>query len=118
MIILVVVNNFFHIPFIPEREWIVFDIFAFWSGMLLTEYDNILKRRMNLIIAIVLSMILLWIKIPLLWNTDIVVVLLGYSLFVIGVHCPDRVDGRIVSMLGKYSYAIFFDAPCYTGILF
>ena len=52
-------------------------------------------------------MILLWIKIPLLWNTDIVVVLLGYSLFVIGVHCPDRVDGRIVSMLGKYSYAIF-----------
>ena len=83
LIILVVVNNFFHIPFIPEREWIVFDIFAFWSGMLLTEYDNILKRRMNLIIAIVLSMILLWIKIPLLWNTDIVVVLLGYSLFVI-----------------------------------
>lgn len=29
LIILVVVNNFFHIPFIPEREWIVFDIFAF-----------------------------------------------------------------------------------------
>lgn len=107
LIILVVVNNFFHIPFIPEREWIVFDIFAFWSGMLLTEYDNILKRRMNLIIAIVLSMILLWIKIPSLWNTDIVVILMGYSLFVIGVHCPDRVDGRIVSMFGKYSYAIF-----------
>lgn len=105
----VILNEFLEFPYIPGREWIVFDVFAFWMGMLLTDSEEKVIGKWKALALLVLALVLLFIKLPVGWDSDIVVLLLSIALFILTMNFSKelKVDGKVIKFLGRYSYAIF-----------
>lgn len=82
LFVLCVVNDQVPFWYLLDREWIGYDIFAFWIGMYLVVLEQeVCKRKWILCINAALIFLALFVPLPIEFNCDLQVLLLSMNLY-------------------------------------
>lgn len=106
-----ILNCKMHFPTVPGRAWLGEEILIFWLGLLIAEYEEVIRKKVNWIITVMLSVIFILVDIPFI-SQSVNGILLSLCIFISFMLVPLvflkwRTVSWLISWIAKYSYAIY-----------